>query len=71
MEKFKRVALERKLRADSDGMPVFRDCFEHETLLSFFDDGGNYAFNEWWEKEGSKQFNEWVLKNDEYKMYGS
>jgi hypothetical protein len=66
MSNFKRVSLETKLRANSDGMPVIRDCFEHETLMSFFDDDGNYAFNEWWGSEGSALFNEWVKNNDEY-----
>lgn len=66
MSNFKRVSLETKLRANTDGMPVFRDCYEHETLMSFFDDDGNYAFNEWWSEEGSELFNKWVKKNDEY-----
>jgi hypothetical protein len=39
---------------------------EHETLISFNNDGGNYAFNDWWFEEGSKLFNEWCLKSDEY-----
>jgi len=59
---FDRLTIERVLRADSDGMPVFRTCFEHETLLSFWDDEGNYKFIEWWGKEGSKLFNEFYNK---------
>lgn len=31
--RFERVDLGNVLRADADGMPVFRRCFEHETLM--------------------------------------
>jgi hypothetical protein len=40
---------------------------EHETLLSFNNDGGNYAFNDWWYEIGSKLFNKWCLESDKYK----
>jgi hypothetical protein len=66
-KKFDRVVLERELRSDSDGMPTFRKCFDHETLMSFFDDSGNMAFNEWWNAEGSILFNEWLKKSERYK----
>jgi len=66
-KKFERVDLERELVADSDGMPTFRSCFEHETLMSFYDDSGNYAFNDWWHIEGAVLFNEWLKKSEEYK----
>ena len=55
-EPFERVSLENVLRADADGMPVFRECFEHETLMSFYDDDGNKKFIEWWEVEGKYLF---------------
>ena len=58
MKRFKRVQLDRVLRATTDGRPVFRDCDEHETLMSFDDDDGNYAFKEWWDKEGTYKFME-------------
>ena len=60
MEIFRDVDLS---KYDSSG----RRLHEHETLLSFNNDGGNYAFNDWWDDEGSKLFNEWCLKSDEYK----
>ena len=41
---------------------------ENETLLIFNYDGGNYAFNEWWFKEGQYQFNEWCKDHPEYKL---
>ena len=40
---------------------------EHETMMSFNNDGGNYAFNEWWFAEGRYQFNEWCKDHPEYK----
>jgi hypothetical protein len=61
-KKFERVVLDNKLRANTDGMPVFRECMDNETLMSFFDDEGNYAFNEYWSNLGAEHFNEW-LKN--------
>lgn len=67
MKPFNRVNLERQLRADSDGMPVFRNCFVHETLMSFYDDDGNKAFVEWWNGVGSIQFNDWLKESDEFK----
>lgn len=64
--KFTRVDLEDVLRADCDGMPVFRECFEHETLMSFYDDAGNYAFQEWWNEAGSELFAEWCSNHPDY-----
>lgn len=58
--KFERVDLNHELRADADGMPVFRRCFENEILLSFYDDDGAYGFEEWWEEKGSELFGEWM-----------
>ena len=63
VKKFTRVSLDDELRADADGMPVFRKCFQHETLMSFYDDSGNENFREWWEKEGSILFQKWINKN--------
>ena len=65
--RFTRVDLSKELRADTDGVPVFRMCYEHETLMSFYDDDGNYAFREWCEEEGSKLFYKWIEKHSEYK----
>jgi hypothetical protein len=66
MQPFKRVQLNKELRASSDGMPIFRQCFEHETLMSFDDDDGNYAFNEWWSAEGSMKFTEWLSRQEDW-----
>jgi hypothetical protein len=66
MSKFNRVDLEHVLRANSDDMPIFRKCFEHETLMSFYDDDGNEAFNQWWKNEGSELFYEYLKNNEEY-----
>mgnify|MGYP001573322396 CR=1 FL=1 len=60
---FKRVDLDKELRADSDGRPVFRECLEHEILLSFYDDDGAYAFETWWTLEGSQVFANWIVRN--------
>lgn len=57
--KFDRVELATELRSNSDGCPVFRKCHEHETLMSFYDDDGNYAFVEWWHEIGSQLFNQY------------
>lgn len=63
---FTRVSLEDVLRADADGMPVFRKCFENEILLSFFDDDGAYAFHQWWVEHGAAAFGEWLIQQEEY-----
>jgi len=39
----------------------------NETLLSFRQDEGNYAFHEWWDVEGSKLFSEWCSNSNEFK----
>lgn len=56
MPKFTRVSLDHELRADADGMPVFRKCFEHEILMSFYSDDGAYQFEDWWNDKGSELF---------------
>lgn len=65
--KFERVDLEDVLRADADGMPVFRRCFEHEIMMSFFDDSGAEAFREWWSNWGDAHFGAfyayWLIKH--------
>ena len=61
MEKFKDVKLSKYCCASG------RRLYEHETLLSFDNDGGNYAFNDWWNEIGSQLFNEWCLKSEIYK----
>ena len=67
-KKFERVTLDNKLRAKTDGMPVFRDCMDNETLMSFFDDDSNYAFIEYWNDKGAEQFNEWLKKSVMWKQ---
>jgi hypothetical protein len=64
MNKFKDVKLS-KYDSNSKRLP------EHKTLLSFNNDGGNYAFNDWWYEIGSELFNNWCLKNEEYKCEAS
>lgn len=59
-KRFTRVRLDDVLRADADGMPIFRRCFGHEIMLTFFDDDGAINFREWWEDKGAKQFYEWI-----------
>jgi len=59
-KKFERVNLDKVLRANADGMPVFRNCFEHEILMSFYDDDGAYGFEDWWNSEGSAIFNDYM-----------
>ena len=63
-KKFDRVDLEDELRANADGMPVFRKCFEHEILLSFYDDDGAYGFRDWWYEEGSAVFYKYMEKEE-------
>lgn len=63
---FDRVDLESVLRSNSDGMPIFRKCFHHETLLSFYDDAGNSAFKEWWDEIGSFEFAKWCNEHSNY-----
>lgn len=45
---------------------------EHETLMSFNNDGGNYAFNDWWIDEGFDLYSEWCNSNLEKlsELYG-
>ena len=71
-KRFEELDLEDVLRANADGMPIFRKCFEHEILLSFYDDDGAYGFRDWWNEEGTFVFNsfmekrqdEWINRND-------
>ena len=60
---FKRVDLDKEIRADANGRPVIRECAEHEILMSFYDDDGAYSFEEWWVLEGSQVFAEYIVKN--------
>ena len=32
---------------------------EHEVLLSFYNDGGAYAFDDWWHTQGKKAYEDW------------
>ena len=61
--KWTHVDLEDELRANADGMPVFRKCFEYEILLSFNDDVGAYAFHDFWAEQGEKAFDKYFEKN--------
>jgi hypothetical protein len=36
---------------------------EHITQMSFNNDSGNYAFTDWWAKEGQSMFNKWCEDN--------
>jgi hypothetical protein len=36
---------------------------EHESLFSFDNDSGNYAFLEWWEEAGNFLYETWVEHN--------
>ncbi len=63
---FTRLSIDDVLRADADGMPVFRHCFEFERLLSFYDDDGALAFDQWWDENGKYLFGEWCRHNDEF-----
>lgn len=56
-EKFERVSIE------EDRVVSFH---EHEVLLSFYDDAGALAWNEWWYAEGSKAFKKWLADSDRY-----
>lgn len=67
-KKFERVTLDNELRANTDGMPVFRKCMDNETLMSFFDDGANCAFVEYWNSKGAEHFNEWLKKSVSWKQ---
>ena len=64
MTEFKDVKIS---KYDRNGIRLF----EHEALLVFNNDGGKYAFNEWFLSEGSKIFNEWCLNSDIYKCEAS
>ena len=45
---------------------------DHEILLSFMNDGGAYAFEEWWLKRGQELYENYVFENlkDLYENYG-
>jgi hypothetical protein len=57
MKKFERVKLETEVK---------RRMYDHEVLLSFNDDDGAYAFDEWWNKIGSTLFNEFLKEHPIY-----
>ena len=60
MPEFTEVNLDRIIRADADGRPTLRQCYEHEIMLSFVDDMGAHGFREWWKGEGAEQFGGWL-----------
>ena len=64
-KRFEELDLEDVLRANADGMPIFRKCFEHEILLSFNSDDGAYGFRDWWNEEGTFVFNSFMEKRQE------
>jgi hypothetical protein len=39
------------------------DLAEHEVLLSFDNDKGAAAFDEWWESQGANVFGYWCERN--------
>jgi hypothetical protein len=55
--KFKRVDLKQEKQVH---------FAEHEILLSFYDDLGAEAFQEWWNEVGSESFAEWIKRNSKY-----
>lgn len=67
MGKFTRVDIEYELRADADGMPVFRECFDNELLLSFYDDEGARAFEDWWFLVGAESLAKYCQETEGYK----
>lgn len=48
------------------GPVTLRDCFEHESLVTFDDDALNYAFQEWMQEAGIAQLEEWMAVRPEY-----
>ena len=44
------------------GMIPARRVYEHEILLSFYDDDGSYAFEEWFVSVGREQFRQWLTE---------
>jgi len=66
MAKYDKVNLEEYLRADADGMPIFRRCFDHEILMSFINDLGAEAFDSWWYEEGAELFNNWLKDHPDF-----
>jgi hypothetical protein len=47
---------------DYDWSP-FAHVKEHETLFSFVNDSGNYAFRDWWDQIGRAAYAKWVEEN--------
>ena len=45
---------------------VTRHSHEHEVFLSFTDDDGAIAFEEWWNTEGPRAFNEWLAAHEQW-----
>lgn len=42
-----------------DSFGDFRDVYDHEVYMSFTNDGGGYAFNDWWSEVGRQHFKDW------------
>jgi len=40
---------------------------EHEIMISFNNDSGAEAFDEWWHDVGSKLFMDWIKEHDYWK----
>lgn len=63
MPKFTRVDLPANIQVRVDGgMAPFRRVYDHEVLMSFFDDAGAEEFRSWWSDEGAEDFARWLLR---------
>ena len=67
---FERVTLKDSIPADADGTPVLRECWEHEILMSFWDDSGAAAFRDWWYAEGQFRLKAWIEGNNKMMIFG-
>jgi len=59
------------IEAHEDGREKLR-LHEHEFYLSFNNDGGCYAFNDWWTSAGKSAYEAWCEANLEnlWQSYG-
>jgi len=54
-------------RVDTTKKEITHHLGDYEVLLSFFDDLGAEAFEEWWYRHGAKEFGDWCGKFPEFK----
>lgn len=45
---------------------IRHEIAEHQILLSFYDDVGAEAFDDWWRNEGAEEFANWVNSNEQF-----